>query len=26
VLLASVDGRYKAAESIFQGIVKYFKV
>lgn len=26
VLLASIDGRYKAAESIFQGIVKYFKV
>lgn len=26
VLLASVDGRYKAADSIFQGIVKYFKV
>jgi N-acetylmuramoyl-L-alanine amidase len=26
VLLASVDGRYKAAESIFQGIVKFFKV
>lgn len=26
LLLASVDGRYKAAESIFQGIVKYFKV
>lgn len=26
VLLASVDGRFKAAESIFQGIVKYFKV
>jgi N-acetylmuramoyl-L-alanine amidase len=26
LLLASVDGRYKAAESIFQGVVKYFKV
>ncbi len=26
VLLASVDGRYKAADSIFRGIVKYFKV
>jgi len=26
VLLASVDGRFRAAESIFQGIVKYFKV
>jgi N-acetylmuramoyl-L-alanine amidase len=26
VLLASVEGRYKAAASIFQGIVKYFKV
>jgi hypothetical protein len=26
MLLASVDGRYKAADSIFRGIVKYFKV
>lgn len=26
VLLSSVDGRCKAAESIFEGIVKYFKV
>lgn len=26
VLLASVDGRFKAAESVFQGVVKYFKV
>lgn len=26
VLLASVDGRFKAAESIFQGVVKYFRV
>lgn len=26
LLLASVDGRYKAAESIFQGVVKYFRV
>jgi N-acetylmuramoyl-L-alanine amidase len=26
MLLASVDGRCKAADSIFQGIVKYFKV
>lgn len=26
LLLASVDGRFKASESIFQGIVKYFKV
>lgn len=26
VLLSSVDGRYKAADSIFQGIVKYFRV
>ncbi|SDF37279.1 N-acetylmuramoyl-L-alanine amidase family protein [Sporolituus thermophilus] len=26
VVLASIDGRCKAAESIFQGIVKYFKV
>ena len=26
LLLASVDGRCKAAESIFQGVVKYFKV
>ncbi|MBP2646024.1 MAG: cell wall hydrolase/autolysin [Firmicutes bacterium] len=26
MLLASVDGRFKAAESIFLGIVKYFKV
>jgi N-acetylmuramoyl-L-alanine amidase len=26
VLLASLNGRIKAAESIFQGIVKYFKV
>ncbi|MBP2656047.1 MAG: amiC 3 [Firmicutes bacterium] len=26
MLLSSVDGRFKAAESIFKGIVKYFKV
>lgn len=26
LLLASVDGRFKAAASIFQGIVKYFRV
>jgi N-acetylmuramoyl-L-alanine amidase len=26
VLLASIDGRFKAAETIFQGVVKYFKV
>ncbi|HAK73303.1 MAG TPA: N-acetylmuramoyl-L-alanine amidase [Sporomusaceae bacterium] len=26
VLLASVDGRYNIADSIFRGIVKYFKV
>ncbi len=26
MLLASVDGRCKAADSIFQGVVKYFKV
>ncbi|HEY3424536.1 MAG TPA: N-acetylmuramoyl-L-alanine amidase [Negativicutes bacterium] len=26
ILLSSTDGRYKIAESIFQGIVKYFKV
>ena len=26
VLLASVDGRCKIAESVFQGVVKYFKV
>lgn len=26
VLLASIDGRCKTADSIFQGIVKYFKV
>jgi len=26
VLLASIDGRYNIADSIFRGIVKYFKV
>ncbi|MCX7780630.1 MAG: N-acetylmuramoyl-L-alanine amidase, partial [Negativicutes bacterium] len=26
MLLSSIEGRYNAAESIFQGIVQYFRV